>query len=323
MNKQRKAVIEGCEISEITEVELGGIRQKILIEGKTGDLPVVISLHGGPGTPIPFCAGARGLFPEFTDRCILVCWDQYGCGINNARLDDDVTISFFVDMTVDLIKAMKKRFPDNKLYLLAMSWGSVLSARAAVRVPQLLDGVIVYGQVLSGLMQDKETIDALMSSRAPAKEKEKIKEALEEKRFDKDTAMRLSKLIRKYTSGYTDPNEPKADIGSMILGLMRSPDYRFRDFKAVIINGYAKNSSLIEELSKVDLSDTLRDIAVPYRILQGSSDIVTNTSKLCSFVKSSGNKFLSCSVVDNCAHIPGMNGMKAVLDEIAGLNPVS
>ncbi len=84
-----------------------------------------------------------------------------------------------------------------------------------------------------------------------------------------------------------------------------------------------KNSSLIEELSKVDLSDTLRDIAVPYRILQGSSDIVTNTSKLCSFVKSSGNKFLSCSVVDNCAHIPGMNGMKAVLDEIAGLNPVS
>ena len=93
MNKQRKAVIEGFEISEITEVELGGIRQKILIEGKTGDLPVVISLHGGPGTPIPFCAGARGLFPEFTDRCILVCWDQYGCGINNARLDDDVTIS--------------------------------------------------------------------------------------------------------------------------------------------------------------------------------------------------------------------------------------
>ena len=90
MNRQRKAIIEANKVSTVEEFILGGYPQKVLIEGKTKDLPVVITLHGGPGSPIPFCVGARGLFPEFTDKCILVSWDQYGCGINNAKLPDDM-----------------------------------------------------------------------------------------------------------------------------------------------------------------------------------------------------------------------------------------
>ena len=82
MNKKRKAIIEANKISMVKEFNLGGYPQKVLIEGKSDNLPVVISLHGGPGSPIPFCVGARGLFPEFTEHCILVSWDQYGCGIH-------------------------------------------------------------------------------------------------------------------------------------------------------------------------------------------------------------------------------------------------
>ena len=82
MNKKRKAIIEANKISMVKEFNLGGYPQKELIEGKSDNLPVVISLHGGPGSPIPFCVGARGLFPEFTEHCILVSWDQYGCGIH-------------------------------------------------------------------------------------------------------------------------------------------------------------------------------------------------------------------------------------------------
>ncbi|MEE0856560.1 MAG: hypothetical protein U0L58_04610 [Ruminococcus sp.] len=99
MNKKRKAVIEANKISTIEEFVLGGYPQKVLIEGKSDDLPVVITLHGGPGTPIPFCVGARGLFPDFTENCILVSWDQYGCGINNAKLPDDISINDFAQLS--------------------------------------------------------------------------------------------------------------------------------------------------------------------------------------------------------------------------------
>lgn len=62
MNKGRKAIIEGNKISEIYDWSLGGYNQKVLIEGKDTSLPVVITLHGGPGTPIPFSVDVVGFF---------------------------------------------------------------------------------------------------------------------------------------------------------------------------------------------------------------------------------------------------------------------
>ena len=88
MNKKRKAIIAANEISEIRNYNLGGYSQKVLIEGKKKTNPIIIILHGGPGSPIPFCVGCRGLFPELTDKAIIVYWDQLGCGINNHPIGD-------------------------------------------------------------------------------------------------------------------------------------------------------------------------------------------------------------------------------------------
>ena len=319
MNKKRKAVIEANKISTSEEFVLGGYPQKVLIEGKSDDLPVVITLHGGPGTPIPFCVGARGLFPDFTDNCILVSWDQFGCGINNAKLPDDISINDFVNMTADLIKEIKRKFPKNALWLLGMSWGSVLSAMACERSPEMIDGVITYGQVLYQLMQSQEAIDAVINSKAPKKIKDEIKTAADSKAFNKSSALKLSSAIRKYTYGYNDPNEPKAKIGEMIRGIMTSPDYKFKDFIAIVKNGYMKNTSLITELSKLDLRDTLKGVSVPYHILQGETDLVTETKSIMSFVEKAENPNLTCKVIANSSHIPGMNGMQAVFEEICNL----
>lgn len=72
MNKQRKQLIEQNEISDIYTFSLGKMPQKVLMEGKHKELPVVVTLHGGPGSPIPFSVGCRGLFPMFTDHFIMV-----------------------------------------------------------------------------------------------------------------------------------------------------------------------------------------------------------------------------------------------------------
>ena len=319
MNKQRKTAIAANEISSVEEFNLGGYPQKVLIEGKNRELPVVITLHGGPGTPIPFCVGARGLFPDFTDNCILVSWDQYGCGINNAKLPDDISVHDYVNMTVDLIKEIKKSFPENPVWLFGMSWGSVLSAMAAGQVPGLISGVIAYGQVLHQLMQSENALETLMNSKAPKKTKDEIKAAVESKKTDRKTAMKISKAIRKYTYGYNNPDEPKADVGKIMLGILTSPDYNFRDFKATVMNGYLKNTSLITELSTLDLRETLKSLSVPYHILQGETDIVTDTNSIVSFVRESGNPQLTCNVIPDSAHIPDMNGMQAIFEEIMKL----
>ena len=95
---KRKKYINSCEISELITIQLCEIKQKILIEGKSKNLPVVIMLHGGPGSPIPFSIGCRGLFPEWTNKAIIVYWDQLGCGINNYQLDDSFHIENFIQI---------------------------------------------------------------------------------------------------------------------------------------------------------------------------------------------------------------------------------
>ena len=114
-------------------------------------MPIIITLHGGPGTPIPFSVGCRGLFPEFTDNFIMVYWDQLGCGINNYEIDDTFSIDSYVQMTEELVELVKKKFPNNKVMIFVTSWGSILSAKLLERNPHVVDAVIACGQIVKNV----------------------------------------------------------------------------------------------------------------------------------------------------------------------------
>ena len=89
-----------------------------------------------------FSVRCRGLFPEFTNHFIMVYWDQLGCGINNCVIDDTFSIDSFVKMTQDLVKEIKKMFPNNKILIFSTSWGSILSAKLLERDSHAVDAVI-------------------------------------------------------------------------------------------------------------------------------------------------------------------------------------
>ncbi len=312
MNKERKDYIQSCEVSEVAIVDLGGYKQKIAIEGKTKDLPVVICLHGGPGSPVPFSVGCRGLFPEWTDKAIMVYWDQLGCGANNRLIDDSFKTEHFVDMTCDLVEYIKRKFPENRVYLFGVSWGSILSLNAALRIPEKLDGVFVYGQILKNLFFNGEVGSTFGG--APEKVKKTVSKILEtgidcdDKILNKNLKT-LYKLLSKYTNAYINKNAAPAPIGKIIKGLMTSPDYNFRDFMAVVKNGYAKNASLLREHLSTDLSPKLSDLQVKYLMLQGDTDIVASTANVLKAVEVCGNKNVTVKVVKNSGHMPSSEAM--------------
>lgn len=167
---KRKDVISNNEISELCSFPLGGYEQKVLIEGRKKDSPIIITFHGGPGTPIPMSVGCRGLFPEFTDNFIVVYWDQLGCGINNYVIDDAFSIDSFVQMTEDLVEHIKKKFPNNKMMIFSTSWGSILSTKILERNPHAVDAVIACGQIVKNVFICDEVKNALCQSGIPKKE---------------------------------------------------------------------------------------------------------------------------------------------------------
>lgn len=310
---KRKKYIKSCEISEVVTVKLGGFEQKIAIEGKSKSLPIVIMLHGGPGSPVPFSVGCRGLFPEWTDKVIMVYWDQLGCGINDYKLDDSFHIENFVEMTCELVDYIKQRFPENKLYIFGVSWGSILALNAALRVPEKLDGAFVYGQVLKNLFFNDEVARAF--DNAPKKAKRAAQRILgdgancEYAVLDRNLK-ELYKLLNGYTDAYFNKNAKRAPIGKIVFGLMTSPDYSFKDFQAVMKNGYAHNTTLWKELLNIDLTPLLADIKIKYLLLQGETDIVTSTANVIKAVEGCGNKNIAVKVVKNSGHMPSADAMK-------------
>ena len=318
MNKRRKEIIAGNKVSEIYEWNLGGYNQKVLIEGKDENLPIVITLHGS-GAPIPFSVGCRGLFPEFTNQFIMVYWDQLGCGINNYLIDDSFSIASFAEMTVDLIHNVKKLFPRNKILIFAMSWGSILSTKVLEKDSKIINGVLVYGQIVKEVFFNEEVIAALEKTKISKSKLEAIKRIKRENASSKDLQL-VTGSIGQYTDGKQNKKGKPAPMGPIIKGLLTSPDYHFNDFKAIMINGYQKNFSLWREILQIDLSGILENVQIPYVILQGDTDLVASASTVKTLVRNSGNPNLQCEIVEDSGHMPGKEGMELVLEKLGRLS---
>jgi len=92
-----------------------------------------------------------------------------------------------------------------------------------------------------------------------------------------------------------------------------------RDFIAVLLIGYLKNRSLMEELIKIDLSEDLSSVKVPYKIIQGSTDIVTSSKSIQKYVSECGNNISLVTIPQN-GHVPNGKGMEQVLNEIVAMS---
>lgn len=309
------------EISKLYTFMLQGKQQKVLIEGRSKELPIVITLHGGPGFPMPFSVGCRGMFPEFTNNFIMVYWDQLGCGANNYRLQEAFSMDDFVNMTIELIKEVRKLFPDNKMLLFGMSWGSVLALKSLLAMESEISAVVIWGQLIRELFLNEEVYGALQGAGVSEKSLERVRKLKPEEIKAKDIKL-LTGYIRKNTEGYISKQGEQVPMGGLMLGMLKSPDYRLKDFMAVVMNKTAGDMRLWRELLQMDLTNDLCKVQRPYYILQGDTDIVASTKLAKQVVEEAQNDNLYCHVVSNSGHIPSKNGMEAVLETLLAVSVI-
>ena len=104
-------------IAEKNEIEIGGIRQGFFIRSENPGNPVILYLHGGPGSPelpviIPTESGER------LEKYFTVCyWDQRGAGLSYSKSIDPstMTVDQMVQDTHEMTKYLQRRFKKNKL----------------------------------------------------------------------------------------------------------------------------------------------------------------------------------------------------------------
>jgi pimeloyl-ACP methyl ester carboxylesterase len=133
-------------IASLEPVTLGGVEQWILIRGQNTSNPVLVFLHGGPGSPaIPY---ARFSFKPLEQQFTVVSWDQRGCGKSYSAGIDPQSLTFdqlFSD-AYELILQMKTRFDAERVFLMGISWGAILGVHLADAYPELLYAYVGIGQ---------------------------------------------------------------------------------------------------------------------------------------------------------------------------------
>lgn len=68
-----------------------------------------------------------------------------------------------------------------------------------------------------------------------------------------------------------------------------------------------------------DLVREIKNIQIPYTIIQGDTDIVASTTSVQKTVEHCQNTNLTCTIVKDSGHFPGVDGMNMVLEKIRAL----
>jgi len=120
---------------------LGGAAQWLTLRGYDSSHPLLVYVHGGPGTPD--IGAIRHFVPELEEHFLVAHWCQRGGGKSYARglSADQMTMAHFVVDLEELSERLLRRFGQRQLrflgqrqlFLVGQSWGTVLGMRLLAR----------------------------------------------------------------------------------------------------------------------------------------------------------------------------------------------
>lgn len=136
-------------IAIIENVELGKLKQFIMVRGNDKSNPIILFLHGGPGySQISY---ARKYQEKLEQDFIVVNWDQRGSGKSYQSSIPKATMNKeqFISDTKQLIDYLCENYNKEKIYLAGHSWGSELGLNVIEEYPDKIIAFISLGQVVN------------------------------------------------------------------------------------------------------------------------------------------------------------------------------
>lgn len=324
----RGNVIPGS-ISEKVWVEIGGIKQGMFIRGENPENPVLLYLHGGPGTPmlqfIEYLEEDARLEESFT-----VCyWDQRGSGMTYDKSTDVATMTLeqMVEDTHEVTQYLQSRFGQDKIYLLGHSWGSYLGVKAIEKYPENYLAYIGIGQVTNQTESEQLAYEYMLGHAKEINDRDVI-EKLEQydpyandfPQLDYLTKGRTN-ILNRYGIGHLHQGITNADI---VKSLFVFKGYTISEK----INWFRGADFSMIHLFPVVLGDDLfvtsAEFDVPFYIVQGAYDYQVSqvlAEKYLEAITAPKKEFF---ILSDSAHSPNMEEPEAVIEifrKIASENP--
>ena len=248
----RYAIRTADGVQEAAYLPIGGIEQYIRVRGRSRANPVLLVLHGGPGSTLgaTACRWQGALEAAFT----VVHWDQRGSG--NTYYRDPAapppTVERLLSDLDELVDALRARYGRDRLFLLGHSWGSLLGGLYALRRPEKLSAWLPVSQMVDFKRSEQvSAAEAIRRAREAGREKEaerlaqELEQVLALRRLDRAGAEALLRFRRR-KERYLPPQYG----GPSPLGGLAAPELTGNDlrWKLRFDRMLAANAALYEEL---------------------------------------------------------------------------
>jgi pimeloyl-ACP methyl ester carboxylesterase len=259
-------------IASLEPIALHGDLQWVLMRGKDRRNPVLLYVHGGPGSAE--MALAHRSMARLEAHFVCVNWDQRGAGKSFVSGADPrtLTIQQFVDDTVALIEVLRARFHQDRVFLLGHSWGTVLTMKVAAARPDLVHALIALSQVVD-MRRGEELSYAFVLRRAHAAGDAKAVRALERigapPYADGDVFIQ-----RRWLSAYHG-DLYAMDMLDLLSIALDAPEYDLGDVVR-LLRGAKRTSAVVwGELAQVSFLRAPPTLSVPVTFFVGRHDRTT------------------------------------------------
>jgi pimeloyl-ACP methyl ester carboxylesterase len=297
-------------ISVIEKIILGGQEQYLFIRGVNKAKPVMLFLHGGPGSPeMPFM---RNYNTDIENDFVMVYWEQRGSGKSYSKNIpvESLNLAQLILDTRELSEYLAKRFNQEKIYVMGHSWGSLLGILTAYQYPEFFYAYFGVGQVAHQYKGEKISFEWVKEQAHQQNDKNAVK-TLSAMNFPDSLASSIQWIEfvmneRKYVTQFRGAMREMTGMWPMIKMVLSTTEYTISDKVNYLKGSMVSLENMWPDVINTNLFVEIDSMQVPVYIFQGIYDYQTPYSVAKDFydqLKAPQKEFFTFK---NSAHSPIM-----------------
>jgi pimeloyl-ACP methyl ester carboxylesterase len=317
-------------LSEKIHVNINGIEQGMFIKSKDSTNPVLLYLHGGMPDYFLTRKYPTGLEDYFT----VVWWEQRGSGISfSADIPQEtMTLEQIISDTKEVTNYLRKRFGQEKIYLMGHSGGTFIGIQVASRAPELYHAYIGVAQISDQLKSEMLAYEYMLKQfreKGNTKMVRKLEAAPVTMTEGTPDAYRVLRDPAMHSLGIGTTHDMKSVISGIFLPSLIYPEYTLIE-KVNMWRGKSRSgvSILWADILATDLSSQVPDLKLPVYFFEGIYDYTCSYTEAKSYFEKLKAPVKGFYTFEHSAHSPLFEEpekMKQILKEdvLTGLNSCS
>lgn len=264
-------------IAEMRRVTLGGVEQSILIRGRDARAPIMIWLHGGPGTDETGMWRRHNAALE--DHFVVVYWTQRGAG-RSWHTDippQSMTLAQFVSDLDQLVRLLKGRFRQPKVALVGHSWGTNIGVAYTRAHPENVSALVSIGQIAHSAEGERRSYDFTMAEARRRGDGEAVAalSALAPPPYAFESIVKQRAWLEKFGGGNF---HAETSMGQLMWQSWQASEVTWLDGYGYFRGAQFSQAALAPQIARCDWMHSAKNFAVPVIFMAGRFDHNTDAA---------------------------------------------